>query len=192
MNEKKSILKEIYDFNETNNAYKLEIKVLKYQDLFNSLDPAPLRKRDLDSDFVKYLEDFSADIPLKDNIQLEIYIPDTQLDDNEKHRVKTAIKSYYSFMLLDSKKKNSNQNKESAVFILISVVLLFVSFYISGSVKPNYFLKIIIEGFNIGGWVFFWEALNILIFKKRKVIKMSRIYKRILDARVSFVDNKNI
>lgn len=190
MNDKKSILKEIYDFDEINNAYKLEIKVSKYQDLFNSLDPAPLRKRDLDSDFVKYLEDFSDDIPLEDNIQLEIYIPDTQLDDNEKHRVKTAIKSYYSFMLLDSKKKGSSQKKESAAFILISIVLLFISFYISGSIKPNYFLKIIIEGFNIGGWVFFWEALNILIFKMRKIIKKGKVYKRILDAKVNFVYNK--
>lgn len=187
MRQQKNILDKIYDYNKDDNSYKLEIKVSKYEDLFNSLDPAPLRKRDLDHDFVKYLEDFSDDIPLKYGIQLYIYFPHTQPENNNAERVSTAIKSYYNFMLLDSKKQIHAFQKESALFILVAIMLLFCAFYIGNTVKTNYFFKILIEGFNIGGWVFFWEALSILIFKIRKIIKKGKMYQRILDADVNFV-----
>ncbi len=187
MSQEKGILDKIYDFNNETNAYKLEIKVSKYEELFNSLDPAPLRKRDLDHDFVKYLEDFSDDIPLKYQIQLDIYLPETQLEDSKAERVSTAIKSYYNFMLLDCKKKICAFQKEAAVFVVVAIVLLFCAFYIGNAVKTNYFFKIVIEGFNIGGWVFFWEALSILVFKIRKIVKKSKKYQRILDAEVNFL-----
>jgi hypothetical protein len=46
----------------------ISVAIEKCAYIFNELDPAPFRKRDLDHDLRIYLEDSSLDIPLKHKI----------------------------------------------------------------------------------------------------------------------------
>jgi len=54
----------INERDEATNGFIMSVAIEKYVDIFNELDPAPFRKRDLDSDHRAYLEESSLDIPL--------------------------------------------------------------------------------------------------------------------------------
>ena len=74
MTQRKKPLEKIYERDEASNAFIISIVIKNYADIFNELDPAPFRKRDLDQDLRDYLEDSSADIPLKNNIMLRFKV----------------------------------------------------------------------------------------------------------------------
>ena len=66
------ILRKIYDFSESDNAFIIKLSPDSYLDLFNKLDHNPIRKKDLNQDVINYIEDCSNDISLDKNIILEI------------------------------------------------------------------------------------------------------------------------
>jgi hypothetical protein len=57
----------IYERDRATNSFIISVAIEKYADIFNELDPAPFRKKDLDHDLRIYLEDSSLDIPIKHN-----------------------------------------------------------------------------------------------------------------------------
>jgi hypothetical protein len=184
-NEKK-ILKDLYKFNQETNSYIVEVKLKTYSDIFNDLDPSPIKKRDLDQDFISYMDDSFEYLPLNCKVELHFYIPEKHEDIEKEKRIRTGIKTYYDFMMLFVLKQIKKLRKEVGIFIIISVFSLFTSFFLSSTVETNYFYKIIIEGFNIGGWVFLWEAINILIFKIRKLKDEIIRYERISTTPINF------
>ena len=70
----KKPLEKIYEKDEATNSFIISVTIENYADIFNELDPAPFRKRDLDQDLRDYLEDSSSDIPLKYGIILQFNI----------------------------------------------------------------------------------------------------------------------
>lgn len=185
----KKLLNDVYKLNPETNAYIFEIKLKKYTDIFNDLDPAPLKRRDLDQDFINYMEDSSLDIPVKYNVELHFLTPEDIIDEKKEERIKTGIKTFYNFNILYTMRELSRFYRESALFFLISLASLFISFFISSIPEHNYFFRIIVEGFNIGGWVFLWEAINILVFKVRKYKLEIKRYQRLHDAKIVFHSN---
>jgi hypothetical protein len=186
----KKLLNEVYKLNPETNSYMFEIRLNNYTDIFNDLDPSPLKRRDLDQDFISYMEDSSLDIPIKHNIELHFQIPEGIKDDKKEERIKAGIKTFYNFNSLYILRELARLYREAGLFSIISLASLFTSFFISSFPDHNYFFRIIVEGFNIGGWVFLWEAINILVFKVRKYKLEIKRYKRMHDADIFFHCNQ--
>jgi hypothetical protein len=62
---------EIYEREQATNAFIIATATERYTDIFNELDPAPFKKRDINQDLRVFLEDWPADIPLKYNVILQ-------------------------------------------------------------------------------------------------------------------------
>ena len=45
----------------------------KYEDIYNEWDPTPFKKRDIEEEFIKYVIDSSTDIPMKYNLDLDLF-----------------------------------------------------------------------------------------------------------------------
>lgn len=185
----KKLLNEVYKLNTETNSYIFEIRLNNYTNIFNELDPSPLKRRDLDQDFISYMEDSSLDIPIKYNIELHFLIPENIKDEKKEERIKAGISTFYNFNSLYVMRELSRLYKQAGLFSIISLASLFTSFFISSFPEHNYFFRIIVEGFNIGGWVFLWEAINILVFKVRKYKLEIKRYKRLHDAEIVFHSN---
>lgn len=188
----KKILKEVYKRNPSTKAYIIEVKLNQYKDLFNNLDPSPLKNRDLDDDFITYLEESSMDIPIQDTIELHIFIPEDIQEPEKEERVKTGLKTYYNYKILSLGRVIKKCYRDTIAFIGIGISSLFLSFYISSVVMQDFVFKIVVEGFNIGGWVFFWEALSILFFKVRELKTEIKRFKRIINTKIYFPPIKGI
>ncbi|MBL7006753.1 MAG: hypothetical protein ISR78_06725, partial [Spirochaetia bacterium] len=70
-NKTRKLINKVYDYNPETQAYIIKVSIKQYTHIFNDLDPAPLKRRDLNQDLLNYLDDCSFDIPLgyKVNIQ---------------------------------------------------------------------------------------------------------------------------
>ena len=183
---RKNILQTKYTRDKKTKAYIFEIQVDQYSDLFNDLDPSPLKRRDLDQDFIAYLEESSYDIPLQNQIVLHIYIPEDVRNKELENRVISGLKTYYNFLLMTMNHQISISYKNFIIYLCISLSLLFTGFYLGSKISENFLLQTLVEGFYIGGWVFFWEAIALLAFKTRELRDSSRRYNRISNAGIIF------
>lgn len=180
-------LEQQYHKNPGSKAYQIEVKINSYRDIFNDLDPSPLKKRDLDEQFIAYLDESSADIPLKYPIEICIHCPDRIKKEDMEGRIRLGVKRFYQYNFQKLKEEIKRLLVDALIYLIISIVSLSIFFYLSKKISSNYFGDIIIEGFSIGGWVFLWEALALVAFKSRVQRKEKKRLLRILMSKIEFV-----
>lgn len=180
-------LNRIYRRNPENNTYIIDIRINHYQDLFNDLDPSPLRKRDLDQDFITYLEEASLEIPLKYPLDMEIHCAFSEELKEREDRIRQGLYNYFESLLHIRDRQIFLYVRRSLGYLVVGFVFLFLSFFLSKRlVDASYVNGILIEGSNIGGWVFVWEALATVAFKSGKIRKERKRILRLEKGEVNF------
>jgi len=179
-------LEKIYERDPATNAFIIAAAIEKYTDIFNELDPAPFRKRDLNHDLRVFLEDCSADIPLKHDVILQFNIANELPDAKKEERIKSGLKTYFSFVenLLGGEIRKSYQ--KSAFYVGIAFFLLFIAYSLRSVATDAVVFRTLVEGINIGGWVFLWEAISTFAFRKRETRSKNKHYKRFSSAQICF------
>ena len=181
------LLENIYDRNSETGGFVIRLSINHYTDIFNELDPSPLRKRDLDPDFLNYLNECSADIPLKYGIELHIHCPHKIEDNHREYRVREGIKACCSYNLLKLKNRLSQLYRKAGMYILVFIVLMSISIVFRVPLEVSFVTSILLSGFSIGGWVFLWEAIVLLAFERMKEKSEFRRYERLLHSPVLFL-----
>lgn len=159
-----------YSKNQENGHYVVEITADSYKDIFNDLDSAPFKKRDLNPDLESFLHNCSIDIPFKYKIDLCFHV--SKEDKNSKHEklIISGIKTHYSFYCNSKNQYLRECYQKIIAYILVSFGLLFLGFFFENSLSKTVFSKTILEGMSIGGWVFLWEAISFSFLNNRKKI----------------------
>ncbi len=186
MKKKKSVLDRLYNYDKRDNAYKIDIALNNYEDIYNEWDPTPFRKRDIEEDFIDYVVDSSLDIPMKYNIELNLYLPKEIEDSVKEKNVKAAMKSYFSYLLDRNKHVLNTSISRCLRYSFIGVLLLGVYFF-SNVESSNEVMQVFMEGISILGWVALWEVGEELLLNIITNYNRRRNLKRISRAKVEFV-----
>ncbi|MBN1646547.1 MAG: hypothetical protein JW874_00820 [Spirochaetales bacterium] len=180
------ILGNLYDRDPETGAFIIRMSIEHYTDIFNELDPSPLRKRDLDPAFLDYLNECSSDIPLKYRTILQINCPHKIRDEKREARVRTGIMTYCNYMMLKQKDQLTKSLRKAVTYILVFIILMSLAIACDPLFKGNVITGTLLAGFSIGGWVFLWEAIVLLAFENRKTRSDFRRYERMIGSEVIF------
>lgn len=183
---KKSTLDRLYSYDKRNNAYKIEISLDKYEDIYNEWDPTPFKKRDIEEEFIQYVIDSSIDIPMKYNLDLDLYLPEKKQDEKKEKNAKAAIKSYFNYLLDRNKRTLTAAIARCLRSAFIGIILLSV-YYFSLGESSNEIARVLIEGVSILGWVALWDVGEELLLNIVKTWNKRRNLKRIANAKVEFI-----
>ncbi len=186
------ILRKIYDFNESDNAFIIKLSPDSYLDIFNKLDHNPIRKKDLNQRVINYIEDCSEDISLDKNIILEIKIKEDAYSGSLENRARKGLLNYFEYMIEYYRQKMKRQRSTSLLFVALFILLATLSLGVApfGIDSKNILLQTLVRGISIGSWVFLWEAIVGVTIKYRPNRMHFRFYKRLLNAKIVFI-NKN-
>ncbi|MBN2735932.1 MAG: hypothetical protein JXR70_03055 [Spirochaetales bacterium] len=184
---KMDLLNRIYDRDPLSGAYIIQVSIDRYTDIFNELDPSPLRKRDLDADFVNYIEDFSIDIPLKYKTELQVVGPREIRDVEKEKRVQAGIKTYCNYMLLVLREKLYSAYRNAIGYTAVFLLLMLISFTLGPLLQNTVFSQTLLEGISVGSWVFLWEAIALLSFKNLETRREFKRYQRLELSPVKFL-----
>ena len=187
MLKKMDLLKKIYDRNEETKSFIVKTSINQYTDIFNDLDPSPLKKRDLDQDLIKYLLTCSLDIPLKYMIELHFICPSNMEDKTKEERAKTGLKTFCNLTMLTLKEELQNSYKKAFVYIAIFIILISAAFTFGPVFERNVIAETLREGIFIGGWVFLWEAIAIIFIQRKKPISDFKRFERLSNAEILFI-----
>ena len=186
MNNKKSLLEQIYERNPENGNYIIEISLVNYVDIFNDWDHAPLRRKDIDPDLLHFLEDSIDDIPRKNGIDVCFYLSDQVRNEEREQRIISWFRTFYRFYVELERKKIHDIFTKAIVCLFVSL-LFFISSYLGEQIVNNsLLLKILSEIVVVGGWVFLWEAISSLTFDRAKIKHLIKNYNRFAQAAISF------
>lgn len=153
----------------------IEIRVKSPLQLFNARDPAPFRERDLDDDFIEYVESSAEELGSKARLKLVIYIEESehakQLDAGA---IKEAIHSYYVYRVEMQQKAFRAFIRRTQLFLIIGIALLVGCLTLSGNLYGP-----IKEGVVIFGWVSMWKPIEALLYDWYPIYQKLRLLRRL-------------
>ncbi len=178
-------LERIYEKDKESGAFVISIALYRYVDVFNELDSAPWRRRDLDHDLRLFLEDCSSDIPLKYDVILQFNVELEKEDPQKEERLKAGLKTYFTFVRASLQKKIRRTLERSVIYGVVAFFLILASYSLA-AISTNPFLAALFDVVAIGGWVFLWEAISSFGFDGREARERYRMYQRFSTAEIRF------
>jgi hypothetical protein len=186
MRHDKKGLEKIYEFDEELNAFIISVAIEDYIDIFNQLDFAPFKIRDLNHDLRMFLEDCSSDIPIKYDIIIKFTVSREKRDPEQEEKIKVGLKTYFSNVRNSLAREIKSSHQKSAFYTIASFMLLFASYSLAPLIPDSIVFSTLVEGVSIGGWVFLWEAISSFVFKNRDIRERYRHYMRFSHAPIRF------
>lgn len=180
------LLDKIYERDLNSNVFTIKISIDQYTDIFNDLDPSPMKSRDINQELLMYLTDSSDDIPLKHKLRLLIVGPTKIKDVDKEKKVKAGLHIYFSLYILSLKKKIHLAYEKSIKYFLAFIIFIGLSYYLEPIMSLNVATQTLEEGLSIGAWVFLWEAMDQIFFSNRETVTEEKKYKRLREAKIRF------
>jgi hypothetical protein len=180
-------LERIYEIDVDTESFIISVAIEDYNDIFNELDSAPFRIRDLNHDLRIFLEECSSDIPIKYDIIIKFTVSREKQDIEKEEKIRLGLKTYFSNVRNSHKREIQSSYQKSAFYMLASFILLLASYSLRPLILDSIVFSTLVEGISIGGWVFLWEAISSFAFKNRELRDKHKHYKRFSSAPVRFI-----
>ena len=160
----------------------IEIRLDSLSQLFNSLDPAPFRDKDLGRDAEEYIVGAVDDFPLSAPLKLVVYLPMTRQMADTAVVLKDAIHRYFDYLLAMERRRLRFALREGRISLLIGLAFLFACFSLRQAVQalePGTFREIVAEGLLISGWVAMWRPIQIFLYGWWPGRHLCRVYAKL-------------
>lgn len=172
-----------FNYRRENGVYLIELKLNSLQQLFNSLDPAPFRDKDLapaaDEYIVGAAGEFSLDTPLK----LLLHLPADVCQDERAGGVPQAIHNYFSYRAAVATRQFSQILTQGRRALMIGLGFLFFCILVHHAIaamgKSGLFWSVIEEGFLITGWVAMWYPVNLFLYEWWPIRQRQRLLEKL-------------
>lgn len=135
----------------------------------------------INGDFSQFLSNKVKFHSPKSQLHLKITTKN-DLEDKDKKNIALAIKNHYENEFMESERERKKGSIVALIMFAIGLALLAISFGLAFTVTP----MLVIEVIEIAGWVFEWECVDILSFRRTKIVFSQRRYLSLMKSKVSF------
>jgi hypothetical protein len=161
----------------------LELSIANPMQLFNSMDPAPFRERDLDAEVVAYIFDWAQTQTLKAPLRLCVTLHQKQAGSDDLGVLGDAVHESFRRRAEADRRKLKKLFRDGRISLLIGVSFLaaaiFISDYLGGLISNENYAWLLQESVVIGGWVALWHPLNIFLYDWWPIRAEARLFDRL-------------
>jgi hypothetical protein len=165
----------------------IRAQVDEQSQLFNSIDPSPFHKRDLDPQCESFLLAWAREFPNRDPIRIEIRIRDEHGSTRQSEDIGHAVRAHFD---RDAQMQNLRVRRllrEGRLSLVVGLSFLalcmagatllpFAAFGTAGDVFR--------ESLIIAGWVAMWHPLDVLLYGYWPVLRERTLLHRLAAAEV--------
>jgi hypothetical protein len=169
---------------------QLRLNLSTQDQLFNSMDPAPFRERDLDSEVVAYIVDWAEELPARASLSIAVSLASDPVTGKTCEVLRDAVQRSFRRRAGGVRRQLKRLFRTGRISLVIGLAFLAMATVIGESVaemvlKDSY-RTIIHESIVIGGWVALWYPINIFLYEWWPIWKQARLYDRLarVDVRV--------
>ena len=167
----------------TGASLQLDLRVAHLAQLFNAMDPAPFRERDLDPNAVTYIVDWGRETPAGQLLQLTVHLGEEQATPESASFLRDAIHAYFVQRAVVTRRQLRRLFRVGRISLVIGIVFLAAAMalgeLVASIVSRDGYNSVIQESFIIGGWVALWRPIEIFLYEWWPIRAEARLFDRL-------------
>lgn len=171
----------------------IEVHVGELNQLYNAMDPAPFRERDLDPNaeafIVGWARELREDLPLA----LAVHLDREPGTDEAASALKGAVRVFFSDRATVTRQRLRLLFKNGRISLVIGLVFLAASVLvgdtIAAALPEGRFAGVIRESLLIGGWVAMWRPLEVFLYDWWPLRREAHLFDRLAGMPVRIVQD---
>lgn len=170
-------------------VHRIDLRVVELSALFNSMDPTPFHRRDLDKEAVEFLENWALEFSQSSHFLIVVHLEKLPAADPTKLIV-AAFQYYFGYKSTLAKRNLRLLLREGRMSLFIGLgflALCLLGADLLAGYASNTFLRMVKESLLIGGWVAMWRPMQLLLYDWWPIVRKRRIYRNLGNANVSVV-----
>ena len=173
----------------------IEVHISELQQLFNSLDPTPFRKRDLDPRAEAFIADWAREKHGDAPLGLLIHVDREVASSDDISTVESAVRGYFAERADVTRRQLRQLFRRGRTSLVIGLVFLAASILlgnvIDGMLHDTNFAGVVKESLLIGGWVAMWRPLEVFLYDWWPVRAEARLFDRLSAMTVRVVRSRS-
>ena len=150
------------------NSLIIEVRVADLRQLFNAIDPAPFRQRDLDPKVEEFIVEWSREVPSDKPLALLVRLERAAGAPDEPAVLRDAVREYFGQRATSSRRRLGRLFRYGRTSLLIGLAVLTaligVAEFISRWASADGMGSVLHESLLIGGWVAMWRPLEVFLY----------------------------
>jgi hypothetical protein len=150
------------------NCQVIEVHVEELNQLFNAIDPAPFRQRDLDPDAEEFIVGWAREIRGDGPLALVVHLDRPAGPPEEPAILRDAIREFFGERAQVSRRRLRQLFRQGRTSLVIGIAFLAVSLLLGDIVGrllgEGRVGEILRESFVIGGWVAMWRPMEVFLY----------------------------
>jgi hypothetical protein len=161
----------------------IEVHINEINQLFNAMDPAPFRERDLDPNAEEYIVGWARELHHDRPIALLVDLDREPATNEAAAMVKDAVHMFFQERARVTRQKLRQLFKNGRLSLLIGLLFLAATVLggdlIANAMQDSRFAGVIQESLLIGGWVAMWKPLDTFLYDWWPIRREARLYDRL-------------
>ncbi len=167
----------------------IEVRVKSAQQLFDARDPAPFRDRDLDDDFVEWINSSAREFPSHMPLKIVIHVEESEKSELSSEAIREAIRSFYAYKIELQRGDLKDFLRRAQIFFAVGMLVLVACLTLAQNIplsQPPGALGILREGLVIFGWVSIWKPIELILFDWYPLFERLRLFKKLESTEIDF------
>ena len=166
----------------------LELQVGEMRQLFNAMDPAPFRERDLDPNAEAYVVGWAREAPKQGRLALSVQLTREAVEPPSVALLRDAVHAYFRYRASATRRQLRLLFRTGRISLVIGLAFLALAILagelLAGLVSHESYAGIIKESLVIGGWVALWRPIEIFLYDWWPILGDARLYERLAQMEV--------
>jgi hypothetical protein len=150
------------------NCQVIEVHVAELNQLFNAIDPAPFRQRDLDPDAEEFIVGWAREVPADAPLALVVHLDRPAGLPEEPAILRDAIREFFGQRAQVSRRRLRQLFRRGRTSLVIGITFLGMSLLLGDLLarllNEGRVGEILRESFLIGGWVAMWRPIEVFLY----------------------------
>jgi len=166
----------------------LELRVAEMRQLFNAMDPAPFRERDLDPNAEAYIVDWGRELPAGVPLGLVVHLGREPATPEKAALLCDAVHEYFRQRALATRRQLRQLFRVGRISLLIGLAFLAFVIVVGESltlrIDKESYGYLVKESLIIAGWVALWRPLEIFLYDWWPIRAEAKLLERLSEADV--------
>jgi hypothetical protein len=171
----------------------LEIHIGQLNQLFNAMDPAPFRERDLDPNAEEFIVGWARELRSDGPLGLTVHLDRKTGTAEEAAMLKEAVHEFFVERAHQTRQRLRQVLRVGRTSLLIGLVFLTASIVVGDQLgsraNAGHFSGVVRESLLIGGWVAMWKPIEVFLYDWWPILAEARLLDRLGRMAVNIVQS---
>jgi hypothetical protein len=161
----------------------LEIHIGQLNQLFNAMDPAPFRERDLDPNAEEFIVGWARELRSDGPLGLTVHLDRRAGTAEEAAMLKDAVHEFFAERAHQTRRQLRQVLRVGRTSLLIGLVFLTASIVVGDQLgsraNASHLSGVVRESLLIGGWVAMWKPIEVFLYEWWPILAEARLLDRL-------------